>query len=112
MTPDEVEALIDDHYNGEAQTLTTGAEHNLLKLAELRGRMSPEQTARWAEIKRSFKRIQTSGGNEDDPVARMTGTLAGLGEQVEGIGLAISKAANKPAGDAKLAAAGFEEPED
>ena len=29
--------LISDHYIGEAQTLTTGAEQNLLKLAELRG---------------------------------------------------------------------------
>ena len=27
---EELEALLDDHYAGEAQTLTTGAEHNLL----------------------------------------------------------------------------------
>ena len=38
MNEDELESLIEDHYQGEAQTLTTGAEHNLLKLAELRGR--------------------------------------------------------------------------
>ena len=37
MNDDELEAVIDDHYLGEAQTLTTGAEANLLKLAELRG---------------------------------------------------------------------------
>ncbi|WP_165986960.1 DNA repair ATPase [Streptomyces sp. YIM 98790] len=54
MTEEEVEALIDDHYLAEAQTLTRGAEANLLKLAELRGRMTPEQAARWAEIKRAF----------------------------------------------------------
>jgi hypothetical protein len=40
MNAQELETLIDDHYRGEAQTLTTGAEQNLLKLAELRERMS------------------------------------------------------------------------
>lgn len=103
MTEDEVHALIDDHYQGESQTLTTGAEHNLLKLAELRGRMSPEQEERWAEIKRSFKRIQTAGGDESDPIARVTGTLAGLGEQVEGIRLAIAKAAQREGSSGAIA---------
>jgi hypothetical protein len=53
MTADELELLVDDHYRGEAQTLTTAAEQNLLKLAELRGRQSPAQAERWikAEIK-------------------------------------------------------------
>ncbi|WP_406286348.1 DNA repair ATPase [Embleya sp. NBC_00896] len=51
----EVEALVDDHYAAEAQTLTTDAEANLLKLAELRGRLTPEQAARWAEVKRAYR---------------------------------------------------------
>nr|WP_228449679.1 DNA repair ATPase [Streptomyces alkaliterrae] len=55
MNDEELEALIDDHYLGEAQTLTTGAEANLLKLAELRGRLSSEQAARWQEIKRTYR---------------------------------------------------------
>ncbi|WP_103501049.1 DNA repair ATPase, partial [Streptomyces sp. SM14] len=54
MTEEELESAIDDHYLAEAQTLTAGAEANLLKLAELRDRMSEEQRARWAEIKRGF----------------------------------------------------------
>ena len=33
MTPAEVEYLIESHYRGEAQTLTVGAEENLLKLS-------------------------------------------------------------------------------
>ena len=37
MNDAELAAVIDDHYAAEAQTLTTGAEANLLKLAELRG---------------------------------------------------------------------------
>ena len=34
-------ACIDCHYAGESQTLTVGAEENLLKLAEIRGRRTP-----------------------------------------------------------------------
>ncbi|XYH93722.1 DNA repair ATPase [Sorangium sp. So ce1128] len=101
-TPEEIDRLIDDHYVSESQTLTTGAEQNLLKLAELRGRMTPEQQARWDEIKRGFVRIKRMGGKEDDPVVRVTGTLSMLGEQLEGIRGAIGKAAAvAQAGDAR-----------
>ncbi|MFH8349916.1 DNA repair ATPase [Streptomyces sp. NPDC018045] len=55
MNDTELAALIDDHYRGEAQTLTTGAEANLLKLAELRGRLGPEQARRWAEVKEMWR---------------------------------------------------------
>ncbi|MFF0729846.1 DNA repair ATPase [Streptomyces sp. NPDC004134] len=54
MNDDEVEALIDDHYLGEAQTLAQGAEANLLKLAELRGRLTPHQAERWRAVKASY----------------------------------------------------------
>ena len=37
MNDDEVEALIDDHYLGEAQLLGTRAEANLARLRELKG---------------------------------------------------------------------------
>ncbi|MFD7668752.1 DNA repair ATPase [Streptomyces sp. NPDC059788] len=55
MNDTELAALVDDHYRGEAQTLTTGAEANLLKLAELRGRLGPEQARRWAEVKEMWR---------------------------------------------------------
>jgi hypothetical protein len=74
--------LLDAHYASESQTLTTAAEQNLLKLAELRGRQSPEQKTRWDEIKRGFKRVQVQGGSEDDPVVRVTGSIAALGEEL------------------------------
>ncbi|WP_461029234.1 AAA family ATPase, partial [Streptomyces sparsus] len=54
MNDRELEALIDDHYLAEAQTLTSGAEANLLRLAELRDRLTEEQSARWTEIKATF----------------------------------------------------------
>jgi hypothetical protein len=101
-TDEEIERLIDDHYVGESQTLTTGAEQNVLKLAELRGRLGPEQKARWAEIKSGYQRIKRMGGKDDDPVVRVTGTLSMLGEQLEGIRGAIGKAvAVAQAGDSR-----------
>jgi hypothetical protein len=75
MNDAELERLITDHYTGEAQTLTTGAEHNLLKLAEMRNNMTPTQRARWDDIKKNFRRIQLTGGSTDDPVSRVTGSL-------------------------------------
>ncbi|MCB9703430.1 MAG: DNA repair ATPase [Myxococcales bacterium] len=93
MTPDEVEAVIDDHYQGEAQTLTTDAEQNLLKLAELRGRLRPEQQGRWQHIKKEFQRTRSLGGAEDDPVVRVTSQLSLLGERLGAIGDAVRGAA-------------------
>lgn len=95
MTNDELEGLIDAHYAGESQTLTTSAEQNLLKLAELRKRQTPEQKARWDEIKRGFKRVQTQGGKDDDPVVRVTGTLAALGEELSRIREAAADVAKR-----------------
>jgi hypothetical protein len=82
-TPDEVERLIDDHYASESQTLTTGAEQNLLKLAELRGRLDDARRARWEAIKKEYARQKKVGGKDDDPVSRVTGTLSTLGEELE-----------------------------
>jgi hypothetical protein len=82
MNERELEQLVADHYQGEAQTLTTGAEQNLLKLAELRGALTTAQRTRWDEIKRGFQRLKLQGGREDDPVARVTGALGGVGERL------------------------------
>lgn len=92
MNDDELQQLVDDHYASESQTLTTGAEQNLLKLAELRGRMSEEQVARWTEIKESFVRTRRAGGKGDDPVARVTGAIGGLDEALQRIHAAIGAA--------------------
>ncbi|MDX9719375.1 MAG: DNA repair ATPase [Myxococcota bacterium] len=88
----ELAQCIADHYVGEAQTLTSGAEANLLKLGELRGTLSPEQLERWQQIKRDFRRIKTMGGAADDPVARVTGSIGSVGEQLSLIQESLSKA--------------------
>ncbi|MBB3039517.1 DNA repair ATPase [Hoyosella altamirensis] len=89
MNDEELEAVIDDHYLGEAQTLTSGAESNLLKLAELRGRLAPEQQQRWEEVKAGFRRAQALGGAEDDPMARAVGAVGLLADRVGGIESAL-----------------------
>ncbi|MDP2341035.1 MAG: DNA repair ATPase [Deltaproteobacteria bacterium] len=88
MNDDELERLIDDHYRGESQTLTTGSEANLLKLAELRKRASPEQQARWNDIRKNFERLQLQG-DSNDPGSRVAATLANLTQRIEGIASSI-----------------------
>jgi hypothetical protein len=95
MNDAELEILIDDHYLGEAQTLTSGAEANLLKLAELRGTMTPEQVRRWAEVKTAYLRSQSLGGAEDDPMARAVGAVGLLADRVGAVEEAIGRAADR-----------------
>jgi hypothetical protein len=94
MNDAELEAVVDDHYRGEAQTLTTGAEANLLKLAELRGRLTPEQQQRWDEVKAAFLREQALGGDGDDPMSRAVGAVGLLADRVGGIEKAIGRLAD------------------
>ncbi|GHC96606.1 hypothetical protein GCM10007079_49450 [Nocardiopsis terrae] len=91
MNDAEVEAVIDDHYLGEAQTLTSGAEANLLKLAELRGVMTPEQETRWREVKEGFRRGRALGGSDDDPMTRAIGAMGLLADRVGEIGTALER---------------------
>lgn len=82
MNDAELKQLIDDHYLGEAQLLTTGAEENLLKLAELRGTQDADQQQRWAQIKRDFMRNKAMGGEDADVGQRVVAQLADLTEGV------------------------------
>jgi len=58
---------------------------NLLKLAEMRDRLTPEQAERWAHIKHEFARQRMMGGSDDDPSVRVTGMLSSLSDQLQGI---------------------------
>jgi hypothetical protein len=97
MNDAEVRALILDHYQNEAQTLTVGAEANLLKFKELIGAQTPEEKARWEEIKRTFKRNQvTRGADGSDPMSRVVAQLATFSQGMEGIQNALEKQAAQP----------------
>ncbi|MGW0565988.1 DNA repair ATPase [Streptomyces tauricus] len=92
MNGGELAAVLDDHYTAEAQTLTTGAEANLLKLAELRGTLSPGQAARWAEVKTAYVRAQALGGPGGDHVTRAVAALGLLADRVAAVESAITRA--------------------
>lgn len=94
MNDAELTAVIDDHYTAEAQTLTTGAEASLLKLAELRGTLTAEQSARWAELKAAHVRTLTLGGPDEDALARAVAALALLGDRIAAVEAAITRAAD------------------
>ncbi|MER6105867.1 DNA repair ATPase [Streptomyces sp. NPDC001832] len=94
MNEAELLAVIDDHYAGEAQTLTTGAESNLLKLAALRGRLTAEQAGRWSAITASYVRTQALGGPDGDPVTRAVAALGLLADRIAAVESAIVRVAD------------------
>ncbi|MFJ3123418.1 DNA repair ATPase [Streptomyces sp. NPDC086993] len=94
MNDAELSAVVDDHYAGEAQTLTSGAESNLLKLAALRGRLTPEQSARWSAITASYVRTQALGGPDGDPMTRAVAALGLLADRIAAVESAIVRVAD------------------
>lgn len=92
MNQDELNAVIRDHYIGEAQTLTSGAEENLLKLGELSNSLTQEETARWRKIKADFARIQSMGGEDADSVTRIANQIANVSSELNTIEKSLSHA--------------------
>jgi hypothetical protein len=92
MNNDELSDLIKDHYLGEAQTLTSGAEENLLKLGEISGSLTKEETVRWHQIKDDFARIQSMGGNEADSASKIANQMTHLSDGLTAIHQSLSHA--------------------
>lgn len=85
MSDQELEALIDDHYQGEAQLLTYGAEENLLKLKQMRGTMTDEEALRWQTICEEYCRRQQAGGDEETGV-KVVRQLGLISEHLQQLG--------------------------
>lgn len=85
MNDEELNNLIRDHYLGEAQTLTKGAEENLLKLGELNNSLSDEERARWQKIKQDFARIQSMGGDDSDSATKLANQVSKISVNLNGI---------------------------
>ena len=83
MNETELDELINDHYRGEAQLLTSGTEANLLMLKSIRSKLSVDDDLRWEEIKKDFLRNKAMGGDEGDAGQRIVAQLADL---VDGVG--------------------------
>jgi len=85
MNEEELNDLIRDHYVGEAQTLTTGAEENLLKLGELNNSLTEDEKNRWYQIKQDFARIQSMGGDETDAATKLANQVSKISMSLTGI---------------------------
>jgi hypothetical protein len=86
MTHNEVRELIIDHYENESQTLTTGAEANLLKFKEMEGIFTEDEAARWAQIKKDFNKNKLLGAaGENDPLGRVVAQLTMFNDGLESI---------------------------
>ena len=83
MTSAELDALIRDHYRGEAQTLGARAEENLLKLAALIGQPTADESARWTRLCENFRAQQKQGGKNSDGSTKIANLLADIALQIE-----------------------------
>lgn len=90
MNDSELENLIQDHYRGEAQTLSKGSEENLLKLAQLRGTLTDEAAARWCEIKAEYARLNRSG-DEGSPAQLAVEQLSFVNKSLAQIAAKLDK---------------------
>lgn len=90
MDISELDALVTDHYAGEAQLLTTGAEHNLLKLKSMRGSLTEAETVRWQEILDDFTRIKSMGGDDADSATKIANQLAAVTSNLDEIRAALN----------------------
>ena len=96
MNDEELMTLIVSHYENQAQTLTTGAQANLLKFAELIGTMDDEQQKRWNEIKKTFKRNLLLGGAQgDDKVAQIIAQMTTFTDGLNDIRIAVDEGVSK-----------------
>lgn len=86
MNAKELKTLIEGHYENEAQTLTSGAEANLLKFKELRKDLATEDVARWEEIKEIFKKQQRlKGFGMGNQMGQMLSQIEEVSKGLEGI---------------------------
>jgi hypothetical protein len=104
MTAGEIRELILDHYRNESQTLTQGAEANLLKFKEFEGIANETEKARWSDIRKEFmKRRLLGGAGEEDPVGRVVAQLSGFQDGLESIKAVIAETGREHARPQTLA---------
>ncbi|WKN43307.1 DNA repair ATPase [Tunicatimonas pelagia] len=83
MNEDELKTLINTHYENEAQTLTSGAEANLLKFKELHNALEGEAKQRWGEIKTIFQQEQRKKGTNG--MGQAVAMMEDISESLRGI---------------------------
>lgn len=102
MDETELQLLLDDHYAGEAQLLTTGAEANLLKLKELRGTLNELDAQRWQAIKTEFKLRNALAGDDSDGATKIASQISALKNSLGDMSVAFATGQNEHAIQTKL----------
>ncbi len=92
MNEKELQTIIMSHYENESQTLTTGAEANILKFKELQGILTEEDAKRWKEIKSVFMKAQKmSGLGENNQTAQVLIQMEDMTKSLSAIAYEIGK---------------------
>lgn len=92
MNDDEVKVLILDSYENESQTLTSGAEANLLKFKSLLGWLTDKEAERWEELKAIFAKHQKMKGfGQNNQIGMILSQMESLTEGLFGIKNALSR---------------------
>lgn len=87
----ELQTLLIAHYEGESQTLTSGAESNMLKFKELIGALTEEEATRWKEIKAAFNKDKLLQGNKDNPLVQVVAQLSQFSDHLQRIHQALEE---------------------
>ncbi|CAA6824693.1 MAG: ATPase [uncultured Aureispira sp.] len=93
----ELQTLIISHYEGESQTLTTGAESNMLKFKEMIGALTEEEALRWEQIKNSFNKDKMLQGSKDNPMVQVVAQLSQFSDHLKDIHHSIQEGVDKGA---------------
>lgn len=99
----ELDGILRDHYENEAQTLAKGAESNLLKFCDLMGWQTDEQRKRWQEIKQAYARnaVFRSAG-ADNPAAQIVNQMTLFHEGLTHIGKVLRAGVKRMANEAPV----------
>ncbi len=95
MNDKELMTMLVAHYEGESQTLTTGAESNMLKFKSMIGAMTEADEARWEEIKESFRKDKMLSGSKDNPMVQMVAQFSEFSDHLKGIQNTIQEGVEK-----------------
>ena len=83
MNEEELKTLVTSHYENESQTLTSGAEFNILKFKELFGITTEQDQQRLASIRKTFEKNQLfKGADESDPMSQI---IVQMGQFTDGL---------------------------
>ena len=100
MNDEELTTTIYSAYENDAQTLTSGAESNLLKFKELTVMLNEQEATRWHEIKRTFNRNQQFHGvDADDKFGQVVAQMGVFSSGLDSIRDTLAAGVTRRAGD-------------